>query len=90
MACETFCLEENDMVKDAKNALGTMPLTEDTVRFGKSNSEISLKSGLETCFRKQLLKCKVKEKKQLGDFTADRATIFVDMEPEVRKSTGYF
>lgn len=83
VACETFCLEEDDMVKDAKNALGTLPLTEDTVRFGKANTNATLKKGLEASFRKSLVTCIVKEKKMLGDCSADRETIFVDMEPEV-------
>lgn len=83
MACESFCLDENDMVKDAKKALGTMPLTEETVRFGKPSGSLTLKSALEAGFRKQLISCTVKESKMLGDFTADRATIFVDMEPQV-------
>lgn len=82
VACETFCLEENEMVKDAKKALGTVTLTEETVRFGKPTANLTLKSALETSFRKQLITCKVKENKHLGDYTADRATIFVDMEPE--------
>ncbi|KAL4714040.1 hypothetical protein ACJJTC_008394 [Scirpophaga incertulas] len=82
VACETFCLEENDMVKDAKKALGTMPLSEETVRFGKPHAEITLKCALEASFRKQLITCTVKENKVLGDFTADRATIFVNLEPD--------
>ncbi|KAL0893659.1 hypothetical protein ABMA27_013817 [Loxostege sticticalis] len=82
VACESFCLDENDMVKDAKKALGTMPLTEETVRFGKPSGSLTLKSALEAGFRKQLISCTVKESKMLGDFTADRATIFVDMEPQ--------
>lgn len=71
------------MVKDAKKALGTLPLTEETVRFGKPTAVLSLKSALEAGFRRQLVSCKVKENKMLGDYTADRATIFVDMEPQV-------
>ncbi|RVE54796.1 hypothetical protein evm_000563 [Chilo suppressalis] len=82
VACETFCLDENDMVIDAKKALGSMPLTEETVRFGKAHTGITLKSALESSFRKQLIPCTVKENKLLGDYTADRATIFVDMELE--------
>ncbi|CAH2074435.1 unnamed protein product, partial [Iphiclides podalirius] len=80
VACETFCLEENEMVKDGKKALGLMPLTEETVRFGKPDKILPMKSALEVGFRKQLLTCVVKENKHLGDFTADRATIFLDME----------
>lgn len=83
VACETFCLDENDMVKDAKKALGDVPLTEETVRFGKYQGNTTLKAALEASFRKQLITCKVKENKNLGDFSADRATVFVDMQPEV-------
>ncbi|KAG6452910.1 nitric oxide synthase [Manduca sexta] len=82
VACETFCLDENDMVKDAKKALGTVPLTEETVRFGKPTTNPTLKTALEAGFRKQLIVCKVKENKHLGDYSVDRATIFVDMEPQ--------
>lgn len=82
VACETFCLDENDMVKDAKKALGDVPLTEETVRFGKYQGDTKLKAALEASFRKQLITCKVKENKNLGDFSADRATVFVDMQPE--------
>lgn len=71
------------MVKDAKKALGGVPLTEETVRFGKPSVVLPLKSGLEAGFRKQLITCKVKECKHLGDFTADRETIYLDMEPQV-------
>ncbi|XP_014368149.2 nitric oxide synthase [Papilio machaon] len=80
VACETFCLDENEMVRDGKKALGMMPLTEQTVRFDKPNKVLPIKSALEAGFRKQLLTCVVKENKHLGDYTADRATIFVDME----------
>lgn len=72
------------MVKDAKKALGGVPLTEETVRFGKPSVALPLKSALEAGFRKQLITCKVKECKSLGDYTADRETIFVDMEPQVK------
>ncbi|CAG5012022.1 unnamed protein product [Parnassius apollo] len=82
VACDTFCLEENEMVKDGKKALGMVPLSEDTVRFGKPDEIKTMKCALETGFRKQLLTCIVKENKHLGDVTADRATIFVDMESQ--------
>ncbi|KAJ2952585.1 hypothetical protein O0L34_g6909 [Tuta absoluta] len=81
-ACEMFCIEENDTVKDAQNALSEVPLTEDTVRFGRVSNPIPLKCALETSFRKHVVTCKVKESKPLGDVTADRATAFVDMEPD--------
>nr|XP_026494938.1 nitric oxide synthase isoform X1 [Vanessa tameamea] len=82
VACETFCIEENDMVKDAKKAFGRMPLTEETVRFGRTDKKCDMKSGLEHSYKKKLISCKIKQTKHLGEHTADRATIFVDMESE--------
>ncbi|XP_072944441.1 nitric oxide synthase-like [Epargyreus clarus] len=80
VACETFCLEENEMVKDANNAFGQLPLTVETVRFEKTDKVPTLKSALETSFRKNIITCEVKDNKHLGDYSADRATIFIDME----------
>ncbi|XP_026329114.1 nitric oxide synthase-like isoform X2 [Hyposmocoma kahamanoa] len=79
VACETFCLDENDSVKDAKNALGTMPLTEETVKFAKTSEALPLKTALETGFRKHLLPCKVKETKNLIKSSEEKKTIFVDL-----------
>ncbi|XP_039747140.1 nitric oxide synthase-like [Pararge aegeria] len=80
VACESFCLEENEMVQNAKKSLGMIPLTEETVRFNRAEKELSLKASLEQSYRKQTITCKVKENKHLGEYTNDRATIFVDME----------
>lgn len=75
------------MVKDAKKALGKVPLTADTVRFGRIQTALPLKAALEQGFKKQLIICKVKENKNLGDNVADRETIYIDMEPQVREYT---
>lgn len=87
VACETFCLDENDSVKDAKNALGTMPLTEETVKFAKTSEALPLKTALETGFRKHLLPCKVKETKNLINRSDEKMTIFVDLGINVSKQS---
>lgn len=71
------------MVKDAKKSLGKVPLTEETVRFDKPTTVLPVKSALEAGFRKSLIECKVKTNNNLGDRTADRETVFIDMEPQV-------
>lgn len=71
------------MVKNAKKSFGTIPLTEETVRFNRPEKESCLKTSLENSYRKQIVTCKVKENKHLGEYTNDRATIFVDMESNV-------
>lgn len=83
MACETFCIEENDMVKDAKKAFGRMPLTEETVRFSRADKKSEMKTALEQSCRKHLITCKINEIKHLGENTTDRATVFVEMEANV-------
>lgn len=79
VACEIFCIDENESVKDAKNALGKMPLTEETVKFAKTSEAIPLKTALETGFRKNLLPCKVKETKQLVRSDMEKMTKFLDL-----------
>lgn len=78
------------MVEEAKKYFGLVPLNEDTIRFGKpSRTLMPLKSALETCFRKNLVPCVVKENKELVDSSVDdRITIYVDMEPYV--SINYY
>lgn len=71
------------MVKDAKKEFGRMPLSEETVKFGKVDKPSALKNSLEKGFKKQLIPLKVKNIKNLGEYTADRTTIFVDFESNV-------
>ncbi|CAG4908085.1 unnamed protein product [Colias eurytheme] len=80
VACETFCLEENDIIKDAKKSFGVIPITKDTVRFSNVEKGLPIKKALEESYKKHYITCRVQENKPLGDFTSDRATIFVDME----------
>ncbi|XP_041976849.1 nitric oxide synthase-like isoform X1 [Aricia agestis] len=84
VACETFCLDENDMIKDAKKEFSKIPLTEETVRFGRPDNVPTIKTALENAFKKQLISCTVKENKNLGDVTADRTTVFLDLEANVK------
>ncbi|KAJ8725465.1 hypothetical protein PYW08_003648 [Mythimna loreyi] len=82
-SCKTFCLDESDLVRDAQSALHIIPVTEETVRFGKPSSDLPLINALEAGFRKQLVKYKVKESKTLVKHTETNAeTVFVDLEPE--------
>ncbi|XP_050666056.1 nitric oxide synthase-like isoform X2 [Leptidea sinapis] len=79
-ACETFCIEENDVIKDAKKSVGMIPITKDTVRLIGVERALSTKTALEESYKKHLIKCKVVDNKSLGEISSDRATIFVDME----------
>ena len=71
------------MVKDAKKAFGKIPLTEETVKFSRSDSKRDMKSALEYSYKKNFITCKISENKYLGESTNDRSTIFIDMESNV-------
>ncbi|OWR52517.1 nitric oxide synthase [Danaus plexippus plexippus] len=82
VACESFCLEENDMVKDAKKSFGMLRLSEETVRFGKADKKPDVETALTDSYKKYIISCKVRENKNLGEITDDRVTVFVDMESD--------
>ncbi|XP_039746679.1 nitric oxide synthase-like protein isoform X1 [Pararge aegeria] len=82
VACETFCLDDDETLQEAKRALGTVALSEETVRF--TIPEIKppgLLNALQSAVNRQLTTCVVKANKDLGDLSAERSTIFIDMEP---------
>ncbi|GBP31541.1 Nitric oxide synthase [Eumeta japonica] len=80
LCCETFCLDDSEMVKQAKESMSAKPLTEQTVTFAKPTTTVPLQSALAKTFRRHLLSCKVRENVILGDRSTERATIFVDLE----------
>ncbi|XP_035436564.2 nitric oxide synthase [Spodoptera frugiperda] len=82
-SCKTFCLDESDMVREAQNALGIIPVTEETVRFGRPTTELPVINALEAGFRKSLVTYEVKENKTLSEHKETNAeTIFVDLQPK--------
>ncbi|XP_045491293.1 nitric oxide synthase-like protein [Colias croceus] len=83
VACETFCLDDDETLQEAKRALGTVTLSEETVRFAyPAGKPPTLLNGLQSALNRQLITCTVKANKDLGDSTAERSTIFIDMEPK--------
>ncbi|XP_075969287.1 nitric oxide synthase-like [Anticarsia gemmatalis] len=82
-ACETFCLDENDMMKDAERAFDLTPLTPETVRFGKPLADLNIIKALEAINRKQLSTFKVEEVKVIGKHEpTDSTTVFVNLESQ--------
>lgn len=87
VACETFCLDDDETLQEAKKALGTVALSEETVRFARpAGRPPSLHAALQSATNKKFVSCTVKANKDLGDATAERSTIFIDMEPKVNKT----
>nr|XP_032513721.1 nitric oxide synthase-like protein [Danaus plexippus plexippus] len=83
VACETFCLDDDETLQEAKRALGTVALSEETVRFTiPIIKPPPLFNALQSAFNRQLVTCVVKANKDLGDTSAERSTIFIDMEPK--------
>ncbi|XP_063359614.1 nitric oxide synthase-like protein isoform X1 [Cydia amplana] len=83
VACETFCLDDDETLQEAKRALGTVALSEQTVRFTHpENKAPTLTVALQSTLNRQLVTCVVRANKDLGDESAERSTIFIDMEPK--------
>ncbi|VVC89726.1 unnamed protein product [Leptidea sinapis] len=83
VACETFCLDDDETLQEAKRALGTVTLSEETVRFAYPEIKPpTLLNGLQSALNRQLIACTVRANKDLGDTTAERSTIFIDLEPK--------
>ncbi|XP_026330054.1 nitric oxide synthase-like protein [Hyposmocoma kahamanoa] len=83
VACETFCLDDDETLQEAKRALGTVALSEETVRFAHPEvCPLSLREALQSALNKHLVTCIVKANKDLGDASAERSTIFIDMDPK--------
>lgn len=86
MACETFCLDDDETLQEAKRALGTVALSEETVRFAHAVGRApALPAALQSALNKQFVTCIVRANKDLGDASAERSTIFIDMEPKVSR-----
>lgn len=84
VACETFCLDDDETLQEAKRALGTVALSEETVRFATpATRPLPLPAALQIAMNKKIVTCVVKANKDLGDDSAERSTIFIDLEPKV-------
>lgn len=83
VSCETFCLDDDETLQEAKRALGAVALSEETVRFAEPCSRPpTLQAALQSALNKKFVNCVVKANKDLGDGSAERSTIFIDMEPK--------
>lgn len=83
VSCETFCLDDDETLQEAKRALGTVALSEETVRFAPPEVRPpTLQVALKTALNKKFIQCVVKANKDLGDGSSERSTIFIDMEPK--------
>lgn len=84
MSCEAFCLDDDEALQEAKRALGNVALSESTVTFASpSVKPPPLPCALQSTTNKPIVKCIVKANKDLGDSSAERSTIFIELEPKV-------
>lgn len=71
-------------MQEAKKALGTVALSEETVRFAPPEvNPPSLQVALKSALNKKFIQCIVKANKDLGHGSSERSTIFIDVEPKV-------
>lgn len=82
VACETFCLDNDDTFSDASLALENDSLSVSTVRFAPDDPKISMESIMEKFHNKKIYPCNVK-KRPINLHTAsekqERSTILVEI-----------
>lgn len=77
-------MDDDETLQEAKRALGTVALSEETVRFARPDIRApTLQGALQSALNKKFVHCVVRANKDLGDDSAERSTIFLDMEPKV-------
>lgn len=77
-------MDDDETLQEAKRALGTVALSEETVRFAHPTVKPpTLQAAIQSSLNRQLVTCVVRANKDLGDATAERSTIFLDLEPKV-------
>lgn len=88
VACETFCLDNDDTFTDASFALENDSISVNTVRFSPCSTQQLLESVMEKYHNKKILSCKLKRRPmnlQSLSNTAERSTILVEiLSNEVR------
>ncbi|XP_077284596.1 nitric oxide synthase [Arctopsyche grandis] len=84
VACETFCLDDDSTLKDVTDALGTVTLSEDTVRF--TDPEIKapepILKTLQTVSNRKIFACPITQLRNLHCESTGRCTMFVEFKTD--------
>ncbi|KAK7869083.1 hypothetical protein R5R35_000802 [Gryllus longicercus] len=82
LACETFCLDDDETFLEATLALRAPALSATTVRFVEAQEE-NLSKGLSKCHNKKVSDCRVNRKVNLHGDDASRATMLLELNCEL-------
>ncbi|KAJ8872955.1 hypothetical protein PR048_026571 [Dryococelus australis] len=86
-ACETFCLDDDETIKEATKALKVPTLSTSTVRFVEAKVQ-PLAQALSKCHNKDIAAFKALGKKHLHGNNASRTTIRVEVASSLEYQPG--
>ncbi|KDR21429.1 nitric oxide synthase, salivary gland isoform X2 [Zootermopsis nevadensis] len=87
VACETFCLDDDDTFLEATLALRSPMLSSATVRFVEAKEE-SLVKALSKCHNKKVIPCQLLRKTNLHGSDASRATMLLELSSDLPYTPG--
>jgi nitric-oxide synthase len=87
VACETFCLDDDDTILEATLALRSPTLSSSTVRFVEAKQE-SLAKALYKCHNRKVMPCQLVRKTNLHGSDASRATMLLQLACDLAYTPG--
>ncbi|KAJ4437856.1 hypothetical protein ANN_13795 [Periplaneta americana] len=87
VACETFCLDDDDTFLEATLALRSPTLSSTTVRFVEAKEE-NLAKALSKCHNRNVTACRLNRKTNLHGSDASRATMLLELACDLPYTPG--
>lgn len=88
MACETFCLDDDDTFLDATRELASEALTVSNTRFHETE-KVDLVTSLANCHSRNVSVCKLlKKSNPHGEHSTSRATLLIQLESDLHYLPG--
>ncbi|KAJ9597797.1 hypothetical protein L9F63_011405 [Diploptera punctata] len=87
VACETFCLDDDDTFLEATLALRSPTLSSTTVRFVETQPD-DLATALSKCHNKKVTPCRLLRKTNLHGSDASRATMLLELASDLIYTPG--
>ncbi|XP_068898770.1 nitric oxide synthase, salivary gland isoform X2 [Tenebrio molitor] len=87
IACETFCLDDDDTILEATMSLESESLTSQTVRFVASKAD-NITTALSKCHNKKVCSSRLLRRTNLHGEKSSRATLLLEFENDLPYNPG--
>ncbi|CAH0554483.1 unnamed protein product [Brassicogethes aeneus] len=87
VACETFCLDDDDTFLEATITLQSQSITEQTVRLVECKAD-ALTAGLEKCHNKKVAPSRLLKRTNLHGEKSSKATLLLEFESNMKYNPG--